>query len=375
MKQAYSGMYIELDFSQNLALRPKDEVQSAHFSGKQFTLHCSIVDPVTSRYHFHLSDDTTHDPVFVDQVLRDLIAKYDIKDQDLWIQSDNAPTQYKNKNAFFLFEQLAKEFNLRIIRSYGAAGHGKGAIDAMSSFGVKNILRKDIVTRDIFFNQSEDIVDYLSIKCPNFHYIHLPRGEIVKSRITQKNTKVIPDCMKQHLMIFSPKEPLLCKEYLCSCVACLEFKFNECSEENLPLSDIPCDDDFGDFNDDYEDEDQIDKTDQIFNFVDVPSFVSLFSGSPNEPLYFVKVIGKGIASENLSDAYGHVVSSGEKFFKGFYMKLGRSKTASKKKYQLLPSEIFIAPDEVFDTYVEFTEDLFIDANMHKFLIQKANSYI
>ena len=39
MKEAYDGMYIELDFSQNLALRPKDEVQSAHFSGKQFTLH------------------------------------------------------------------------------------------------------------------------------------------------------------------------------------------------------------------------------------------------------------------------------------------------------------------------------------------------
>ena len=58
IKEAYDGMYIELDFSQNLALRPKDEVQSAHFSGKQVTLHCSIVDPVGYRYHFHLSDDT-----------------------------------------------------------------------------------------------------------------------------------------------------------------------------------------------------------------------------------------------------------------------------------------------------------------------------
>ena len=39
MKEAYDGMYIELDLSQNLALRPKDEVECAHFSGKQFTLH------------------------------------------------------------------------------------------------------------------------------------------------------------------------------------------------------------------------------------------------------------------------------------------------------------------------------------------------
>ena len=151
--------------SQNLALRPKDEVQSAHFSGKQFTLHCAIVDPVDgSRYNFQLSDDTTHDPEFVDHVLRDLIIRYDIRDQDLWIQSDNAPTQYKNKNAFFLLQRLAKEFNLRIVRTYGAAGHGKGAIDGMSSFGVKNILRKDIVTHDIFFNKSERSNDTCKIR-------------------------------------------------------------------------------------------------------------------------------------------------------------------------------------------------------------------
>ena len=30
--------FVMLDFSQNLSLRPKDEVQSVHFSGRQFTL-------------------------------------------------------------------------------------------------------------------------------------------------------------------------------------------------------------------------------------------------------------------------------------------------------------------------------------------------
>ena len=34
MKSTYDGKYIELDFSQILALLPKDEVQSVHFSGK-----------------------------------------------------------------------------------------------------------------------------------------------------------------------------------------------------------------------------------------------------------------------------------------------------------------------------------------------------
>ena len=167
MKEACDGMYIELHFSQNLALRPKDEVQSAHFSRKQFTLHCSILDPVGYRYHFHLSDDTTHDPVFVDQVLRELIRKYDIKNQDLWIQGDNAPTQYKNKYAFFLLQRLAKEFNLRIIRTFGAAGHGKGAIDGMSSFGVKNILRKGRVKNNIFLTKARGLSIICRTNAPN----------------------------------------------------------------------------------------------------------------------------------------------------------------------------------------------------------------
>ena len=49
MKSTYDDKYIELDFSQNLTLRPKDKVQLAHFSGKLLTLHCAIVDPIKSR--------------------------------------------------------------------------------------------------------------------------------------------------------------------------------------------------------------------------------------------------------------------------------------------------------------------------------------
>ena len=84
-------------------------------------------------------------------------------------------------------------------------------------------------------------------------------------------------------MILTPKHTLFCKENLCLFNSCLQFKFKECLEENaLFYSDIPCDD-FGDFNDD--DDDEAARTEQILNFVDVLSFVSLFIGSPNEPIF------------------------------------------------------------------------------------------
>ena len=82
------------------------------------------------------------------------------------IQSDNAATQCKNRHTFALLQKLANEFNLRNICIYSGAGHGKGTTDAISSFGVKNVLRRDIATQDIFFDTSEEIVDYLHIKSP-----------------------------------------------------------------------------------------------------------------------------------------------------------------------------------------------------------------
>ena len=58
VKESFQGTYIELDFSENIAIKPKFEVQEAHFSGKQYTLHCSIVEPGMNKYVYHLCDDT-----------------------------------------------------------------------------------------------------------------------------------------------------------------------------------------------------------------------------------------------------------------------------------------------------------------------------
>ena len=83
------------------------------------------------------------------------------------IQSDNAPTHYKNRHSFALLQNLANEFNLRIIRTYGAAGHGKGTIGAMSSFRVKNVLRRDIETQDVFFDSSKEMLSIFTLRTPN----------------------------------------------------------------------------------------------------------------------------------------------------------------------------------------------------------------
>ena len=44
MKETCAGEFVELGFSQNLTQRPNGKVQSVHFSRRQFTLHCTIVE-------------------------------------------------------------------------------------------------------------------------------------------------------------------------------------------------------------------------------------------------------------------------------------------------------------------------------------------
>ena len=102
---------------------------------------------------------------------------------------------------------------------------------------------------------------------------------------------------------------------------------------------------------------------------------SLFSGSQNEPLHFVKVTEKGTAEKDLTDPYCHFIRTSEKFLKGYYLKQCRSKQISKKKFQILSTPIVFAPDEVFDTYVDIMDDLDLDVQFFKLLIKKANTYM
>ena len=76
--------------------------KDAHFSGKQYTHHCAVVEPSEQKYFYHLSDDTVYDRKFVNEVLEDIFRRWNIRDETIIFKSDNAPTKYKNKNAFFI---------------------------------------------------------------------------------------------------------------------------------------------------------------------------------------------------------------------------------------------------------------------------------
>ena len=138
-------------------MKLKIEAQYAHFSGKQFTVYWAIAVPGQPKYVYHLSGDTNHDLRFVQKLLTHITFKWGIENETVIIKGDNTPTQYKNKNAFHSKQKLSDKYNIRISRLYRTAGHGNVLIDAMSSFSLKSVIRKDVIAFEKWFENSEDI--------------------------------------------------------------------------------------------------------------------------------------------------------------------------------------------------------------------------
>ena len=92
------------------------------------------------------------------------------------------------------------------------------------------------------------------------------------------------------------------------------------------------------------------------------------------PFILSRLQKKAQLKKDLTDLYGHFSGNVERFLKGIWNCQDRN-TFSKNKFQLLPTPIIFAPDEVFDAYVEITEDPYLNAQHFKLLIQKTNSYM
>ena len=162
-----------------------------------------------------------------------IFRQWDVCNETIILKSDNAPMQYKSKWAFHMYQQLADEYNVRIIRLYGAAGHGKGLIDAMSSFGVKALLRRDIITADAWIANSDERCNHLRMRGDRRMRYDVVNPEQLDRKRMEKVAFVIKDCTRMHLFDYRPNnKTVFCREFLCDCVSCLYFDFDQCLKEN-----------------------------------------------------------------------------------------------------------------------------------------------
>ena len=99
-------------------------------------------------------------------------------------------------------------------------------------FWYQNWSRRDIVTKHIFFNDRESIVNYLAQKKPEFSYTHVPAFEVTAKRCEEAKPLDIKNYMRHHMMVFETGKNVILKEYLCECDACRRFEFGKCENKD-----------------------------------------------------------------------------------------------------------------------------------------------
>ena len=153
------------------------------------------------KHVYHLSDDTSHDSIMTFEIIKYIIAKHPeiIELKQLLLHSNNCQDQYKCKYIFPKMKELAKLYKIDIVWFYGEPGHGRGLVDAMSSFRCKEQLREEIVKHDNFFNTAEEMIKFLNdyFRNDNTKEHHLiSTSENAELRKMKKIEHKMKDCRK-----------------------------------------------------------------------------------------------------------------------------------------------------------------------------------
>jgi hypothetical protein len=239
------------DFSENITLVPQDEIESAHWTQQQVTLHPIFVvrhalesteeNPVIIKESLIiLSDHLAHDAstvyVFTQQLfthLRNNAGQIDV----LHRFSDNCAVQYKCIQAFGHLPALEKENDVKIIYHYTESGHGKGPSDGLGASTKKKldrlILGGKVVTNAyqayLALAQNEASVQKKNPdSCQRMLYI--PSKVIQRYAPKKLPLKTLKGTQKFHMIqtVCRGGKVVRCDYLSCSCDVCLGLVMGPC---------------------------------------------------------------------------------------------------------------------------------------------------
>ena len=165
---------LTVDFAENYLCKYQDEIQSAHWSYRQVSVHpcvfffpCSESDcsKVDTEYVVFLSDDIKHDASFTKHVFDHCIQYAKSKNAvSLHIYSDGCGSQYKSKTTFFHLTQLQrKHSDIKITRHFFGSNHGKSLCDSCGGV-VKNSATRAVSSGEFEIQSAREMLDFCNQK-------------------------------------------------------------------------------------------------------------------------------------------------------------------------------------------------------------------
>jgi hypothetical protein len=230
------GVFIDIDFSEKLKVPTKEQAQSQHWNEKTVIVHSGIMKyEGVKGYHAYLSDDSYQDQDFVNEVLQKMIEECELQpEQTLVIESDNCSSQYKSCAHFDGLIKLATQHNIRIIRVYGVAGHGKGEVDHVGGLA-KVAIRRETAAGQTLQN-AEEMVECLiekfgSSEYPMYYFKEIKTTDLDEARERSQRTvyHTVDGSSKFQVLVVDPgSNSIKAANRICTCQKCLA-DYGSCS--------------------------------------------------------------------------------------------------------------------------------------------------
>ena len=249
---------ITADFAENYLCKFQNEVQSAHRSYRQVTLHPCVFfyrcgkpgcKKVINHYSIFLSDDLKHDSFFTRLVFDKVCSFAESKDFFLLqIFSDGCSSQYKSRLPFLHLTQLQADHpKVRIRRHYFGAGHGKSLCDSAGGT-IKNCASRAVASGKASIQSAQDLYNFclrdlsisLSGHCADDHIVCtfelIKTDEVKRDGISVEDLKCVKGTQSIHCVVPSGSEGSLCVRLLsCTCPVCLVGEEGECENKSMTL--------------------------------------------------------------------------------------------------------------------------------------------
>jgi len=172
---------LQMDFAENYSIILQDEIQSAHWQHSQVTIFtCCIWLKGEIKSYVVISDDLSHSKqsawLFLKRIVTDLKWDHDIK--TLHIFSDNCSSQFRSKYTVYNLYHLADDLGVKSVEwNTFAAGHGKGAVDAIGGL-TKRIVWNAVKSRRILVGDATSFFNFLQKETNKINALYVSLAEV-----------------------------------------------------------------------------------------------------------------------------------------------------------------------------------------------------
>lgn len=181
-------LLMQIDFSENYTHTYQDEIQSAHWENKSFTLYTAMIyychneetsqKVIKAEPYVIVSDYLHHDKyaviTFNKMIVESFKRKYpDFAIKNIEFQSDGTSQHFKQK--FTLYHMTQSSIPTKW--NFSATSHGKGGIDGIGGT-VKRRIRDAVKARKIDPTTSLSFATEATKICPNINILHAASEDI-----------------------------------------------------------------------------------------------------------------------------------------------------------------------------------------------------